>query len=295
MIHQFGNISSWTKDKLARVERYLEAYLVVMKKQRFDLEYIDAFAGTGYVTSEVTMRGPGLFDQEEKVQLIEFIDGSARIALRQQPSFDRYTFIEKKKSRCDGLKQLKKEFPSLSENIVVINGDANFEVKRLCSSDWLGAYRRGVMFLDPYGAQVTWETITAIAETQAIDLWVLFPIGTVNRLLNKDGQIIAARKKRLDLLFGDEVWFERIYEKVERPSLFSPEFTASFSKNADPFGMITRYFVERLKTVFPAVAENPLVIRNSTNSPIFLLCFASGNPKGAPIAVKIAQHILDKN
>ncbi|GAI54351.1 unnamed protein product, partial [marine sediment metagenome] len=46
---------------------------------------------------------------------------------------------------------------------------------------------RAVLFLDPYGMQVNWETIKAIANTEAIDLWYLFPFGIgVNRLLQKD-------------------------------------------------------------------------------------------------------------
>ena len=43
------------------------------------------------------------------------------------------------------------------------------------------------MFLDPYGTQVSWDTIKLIADTRAIDLWILFPIGAVNRLMNRDG------------------------------------------------------------------------------------------------------------
>jgi hypothetical protein len=50
--------------------------------------------------------------------------------------------------------------------------------------------------------------------------------------------------------------------------------------------------VARLKTIFAKVAENPLPLRNSTNTPLYLLCFAAGNPKGATTAVKIAQDIL---
>jgi three-Cys-motif partner protein len=135
----------------------------------------------------------------------------------------------------------------------------------------------------------------AIANTQAIDLWILFPIGTVNRLLNRNGQIREGRKRRLDLLFGEQSWFDTIYEKSETNSLFEDETLARYHKTADPFGAITNYFIERLKSIFPAVAENPLIIRNSSNSPIFLLCFAAGNPNGAPIAVRIAKHILGKN
>lgn len=34
-------------------------------------------------------------------------------------------------------------------------------------------------------------------------------------------------------------------------------------------------------------------MRNSKNVPLYLLCFAAGNPRGGPIAVKIAQDILE--
>lgn len=56
MAHEFGNINLWTKDKLEKVKAYLDAYLIALKKQKFSLEYIDAFAGTGYVTKTITVR-----------------------------------------------------------------------------------------------------------------------------------------------------------------------------------------------------------------------------------------------
>jgi len=46
--------------------------------------------------------------------------------------------------------------------------------------------------------------------------------------------------------------------------------------------------------VFAAVAEEPKVLRNSTNCPLYLLCFAVGNKQGAPIALRIANHLLKK-
>ena len=182
----------------------------------------------------------------------------------------------------------------MASRIEIIHGEANTEVQKLCSEDWIGQRRRGVMFLDPYGTQVTWETIEAIASTKAIDLWILLPIGTINRLLNRDGRIQKGRKRRLDTLFGDDQWFERIYETTERTSLFSQVPSTINLKTSDPFGLIVKYFIGRLQTVFAEVADNPLVMKNSTNSPIFLLGFAAGNAKGAPIAVRIAQHLLGK-
>lgn len=60
------------------------------------------------------------------------------------------------------------------------------------------------------------------------------------------------------------------------------------------FDKIGKFFIERLETVFTKVAQNPLLLYNSKNVPIYLLCFAAGNPRGAPTAVKIAQDILGK-
>jgi len=58
------------------------------------------------------------------------------------------------------------------------------------------------------------------------------------------------------------------------------------------FDSIGAFFVGRLKTVFEGVAENPLPLRNSREVPLYLLCFAAANPRGASTAVNIAQHIL---
>ncbi|MGI9165743.1 MAG: hypothetical protein ACR2G5_05060 [Pyrinomonadaceae bacterium] len=44
--------------------------------------------------------------------------------------------------------------------------------------------------------------------------------------------------------------------------------------------------------MFAGVAENPLPLFNSRNVPLYLLCFASGNSRGAKAAIKIAQDIL---
>lgn len=60
------------------------------------------------------------------------------------------------------------------------------------------------------------------------------------------------------------------------------------------FASIEKFFVDRLKTIFHQVAENPLSLYNSKNVPIYLLCFAAANPKGSETAVKIAQDILKK-
>jgi len=53
-----------------------------------------------------------------------------------------------------------------------------------------------------------------------------------------------------------------------------------------------RFLLKRLESVFAKVAPNPLPLRNQKNTPIYLLFFAAGNPKGAKTAVTIAEHVL---
>lgn len=279
----------WTEEKLKRVRKYLVAYATIMKDYNFTYGYIDAFAGTGYrnirETEETSLLLlPEVTEQESK----KVMDGSARIALQVEPRFSKYVFIEKDENKANDLRKLKEEFSNLSDDIQIINSDANIYLQQICSKNWKS--HRAVLFLDPFGMQIPWETIVSIAETQAIDLWYLFPIGVaVNRLLTRDGDIKEPIRQKLNETFGTTDWYETFYKVRESIDLFG-ECTL-IEKTAD-CKAISEYFVERLKTVFTGVAENPLLLFNSRNSPLYLLCFASANPKGSKTAIKIAQHIL---
>lgn len=278
----------WTIEKLERVRKYLVAYATIMNKQHFSFSYIDAFAGTGYRT--LKKRGGDnelLLPELAETESQKFLDGSVRIALRVEPKFGSYLFIEKGLAKAKELEKLKNEFESIKDRIEIINKDANTYIAELCAEHW--KRRRAVMFLDPFGMQVTWGTIELIAKTQAIDLWILFPIGATNRLLKRDGNIDDKWKEKLDTILGETTWYDAFYEMTTTRDLFGE---VSLTTKTGDFGSIKSYFVERLKTVFPGVAKNPLLLRNNKNVPLFLLCFACGNEKGAPIAIKIAQDIL---
>jgi three-Cys-motif partner protein len=293
--HLFGG--DWTTEKLERVRRYLIAYTTALKKTPFRIAYVDAFAGTGRraprsrkgsdESGQVSMFDlpPEVYEPDSK----GFLDGSARIALQVEPRFHKYFFIEKHPKRCTELEKLKDEFPDKKEDIVIEPEDANTYLQKFCRTiDW--RTRRAVMFLDPYGMQVEWETIRAIGATKAIDLWILFPLGVaVNRMVTKDGEIIDAWRRKLDIMFGDTGWYDEFYKESVTQSLFGP--TTGLKKVAN-FDSIGRYFVRRLETIFYQVAQNPRPLYNSRNNPLFLLCFAAGNERGAPIAMRIADHIL---
>jgi len=90
-------------------------------------------------------------------------------------------------------------------------------------------------------------------------------------------------------MLGTQEWKDAFYRTKTQPSLFGDEEVQARQATIDAVG---RFFVERLKTAFSMVAEKPHPLYNSRNVPLYLLCFAAGNPKGAPTAVKIAQEIL---
>jgi len=289
--HRFGG--DWTEQKLECVSKYLHAYTTIMNKQQFHYAYIDAFAGTGYREMENDEDANELmFPDLVSSEVVGFHDGSARNALEVEPPFMKYIFIEKDATRYAELEELRKEFllkDRFSEDMIeCLRKDANDYLKDLCRKSWKS--HRALVFLDPYGMQVDWKTIESIAQTQAIDLWILFPLGTVNRLLKRNGEIRPSLRERLDLFFGEPDWYDVFYQVAEQISFFDEE---QWQKTGNIFTTIEQYFIERLQGIFKDVAANPLPLRNSKNVPLYLLCFAAGNPKGGPIAVKIAQDILE--
>ena len=288
--HTFGG--SWTEDKLGRVRKYLAAYTKIFRRnpkaQFFKTTYVDAFAGTGYRSDpHLTEDHPHLFEDPDAQ---EFLKGSARIALEVEPSFDRYLFIDLNPAHAQELEALKSEFPEKSGGIGIVSAEANAYLKQWCKeTDW--KKNRAVVFLDPYGMQVEWSTIEAISQTKGIDLWILFPLGVaVSRLLTKGKLPPEAWQQALTRSFGTNEWKEVFYDPQTTPSLLG-EDEVQYVRAAD-FEKIGRFFVSRLRSVFPGVAENALPLRNSKNVPIFLLCFAASNERGAPLALKIANHIL---
>jgi three-Cys-motif partner protein len=284
MKNEFGG--DWTQKKLAALKKYLMAYEKIFtsgKARYYTRTYVDAFAGTG----TVYLQGEGL-DDDESIEREAYIQGSASVALDLPVGFDRYLFIEKDPAMAAELESLKTQFPSRAELITIQTGDANERLVEWChNTDW--EKNRAIVFLDPFGMQVDWETIKVIALTQGIDLWLLFPLGqAVMRMLTNSGVPPEEWAQKLTRFFGADDWKEAFYKTKSVDTLFGAE---ERSIKTARFKDIENYFLEKLRAIFHGVAK-PMVLSNSTGSPLYLLCFAASNPRGAPIAIKIANHIL---
>lgn len=288
----------WTEEKLGRVREYLTKYRQVFKNQSFFTTwYVDAFAGTGTrADRESSQLPPGysaLFeDVYEDTESNRYRQGSATIALELADPFDRYLFVDQRKRHVEALQAaVKQAHPDLLPRCEFKRGNANDVLKQWCTErNWRS--ERAVVFLDPYGMQVEWSTIEVLAATHGVDLWYLFPLGIgVSRLLTRDGEIDEAWCKRLDLLLGTAEWRARFYHTRKQDGLFGEYEVVVRDASAEK---IQEFIQERLASCFARVA-NGLILQNSRANPLYCLCFAASNEKGAPIALRIAQSILKKD
>ncbi len=272
----------WTRQKLEILRRYLDAYTTALKDQPFRLIYVDAFAGEGF------WRPNSDYHAEDYEDFTTLLEGSARIALGiDDKPFDQLWFIEKDSRRFQSLQQLSREHPD--RDIQTRNWDANEVLAQFCRG--MENFDRAVVFLDPFATSVSWATVEAIARTQKIDCWILFPVSAIARLMPTESQPSDAWAEHLDRIFGARDHWGTFYYDSLQPSLFGDPLSQERSRGS---AQIADRYRQRLELVFHGVAPTRRTFRNSKGSPMFDLFFGAGNPVGAPVAVRIANDILQR-
>jgi len=286
-------VGPWAKEKLNCLAKYLEEYTKILRKQPgFTYIYVDAFSGSGtHRVRETRVRDTAQLDftllknhLDEDSGHQEYLKGSPRVALEIQYPFSKYVFIESDPARARDLEALRDAHPERANDIVVRTGDCNEYIsKRLLDPRRSWAKLRAVVFLDPFGMQVPWQTIERMAKTKAIEVFVNFPVGmAIQRLLRRDAQYTPSQQKKLDQYFGSSEWFDVVYRSST--GLFGAPLR---DKAADSNLALTRWYQLRLKEHF-GFASDPRLIRRSSNRPLYYLIHAGPNKTGA----RIAQYIL---
>lgn len=287
---EFGG--DWTRTKLAIVEKYLDSYTTVFKKQEWaELVYIDAFAGTGRI-----MRDPQFGNEADARESEAFLTGSVERALQVgDRRFDRLIFVEKDEERHARLEELRGAH--LGRTIELVHEDANDFLKGLTANKYGrdGSYGdwRGVLFVDPFGAQLDWETVEHIASLERLDMWLLFPVGVVGRMLPRSKEptdVAPAWVSRLNAVFGGDAWWS-LYRAQLQEDLFGAE---GVERDAGVDRLLEIY-KQRLHAVFDGrLLKDSRSLRNSKNSPLFELIFCVGSPTPRAIraAKNIARHLI---
>jgi three-Cys-motif partner protein len=276
--HRFGG--PWTVIKLAALEKYSRFYTTALKNQGFRLVYADAFAGTGDIAIKVD-------------GVRQFQRGSAQIALEVQPPFHEIIFIEKSLRRCKRLTALRQRFPDRA--VSIRHGDANSELSLLCHQ-LDSKPTRAVLFLDPYGLSVHWETLQSISATRIIDVWYLFPLSGLYRQMAVDSKAIDDGKaSAIDSILGTTNWRDALYSPPAQATLFDrPADTRTGGWQA-----ISQFVTTRLRDTFPAVVGPRLLFQDRADGqigpPLYALYFACSNPhkRAQELSCRAARHILD--
>lgn len=271
-------IGVWSEEKLDILEKYLVAYSTIMNKQKEkwlkSYHYIDAFAGSV---------GPVSKDEER------YIEGSPLRALKIKPSFDGYWFIDINPKRIARLKELQDNYADHKINIR--QDDCNYclcnEIVTIITKS---SKQRAIVFLDPYGLQVNWKTVIALAEAETFDIFINFSLMGITRLLKRDEMPLASIKEKISQVMGSAAWIDQIYHSPSsvQLSLFE-EPQPSQVRETLQAELIADLYAEQLKQLFKYISQ-PVIMKNSTNSPLYALFLASHNETG----VKIMNDIFNR-
>ena len=228
-------------------------------------------------------------EQEISLEQIGVYQSAAeRVVNIKQRGFDYYYFVDLDKSANDELKEKVRPYSNYGKKLTIRITDANSITNRLGEYLIANEKIKGLVLLDPFGMNLDWETIAAL-KGASVDLWILVPSGVIiNRLLERDGSLKHIEKLKQYFGLTKSEIESRFYTKKTDKTLFGE--IEKMEKVKEPIKRIAELYVERLKTLFPYVTENPLVMTNTKGVPIFHFVFASNNKN----AMKIAQQIISK-
>lgn len=275
MASQWG---PWTRIKLDTLGKYLQGFARASTGARHRL-YLDLFAGTTR-------------NQERKTGLQ--ILGSASRALEAAPAFDAVLLFELKVGKAADLDaELHRRYPG--RNIHVIQGDCNTQVKPALTglhNDY--RFAAAFAFLDQLSADISWETITALARFKhersktKMELWLYFGDSFIFRgLTGAAGNVINVRyAARVDRMFGTNIW--RHILNARRADEIEPAEARSELIN------LMRW---RLEADLGYATTLPLQITDEKGRPLYTMIFATDHTVGDKImrsCFSVAREQVDR-
>lgn len=267
-------IKSHTSEKLEYIRKYMEAYLVATKKLPTKY-YIDAFAGSGKcVICDVECKSKG----GKKCLLCtrgRIVDGSVLISLKTKNKFSGYIFIEINKSNIKELEKfILQEFSEdLRKLIKIKEADSNELLKNLYQ--YVSKYTGCLIFLDPEGPELFWDTIKYLSKIQKVELLILYPYDMSLVRLTKNFE------EKLDKFYGDHEW-SAIYNDKNN-------YNAEKRKV-----MLLDFYVNNLKKIgFEHVVLKQIRRNLRTGRALYHLILATHHPAGKKIMEDIFNKELD--
>ena len=289
-----------TRRKLETVERYLSAYTTALKKQDFELLYVDACAGSGSSIPKSALAERQtednqihlLCDPKPVADADQIIIGSALRALKVKPHFDRYLLNDVKKSNVTALRTaINEDFSHLEDRIQLTRFDANQMLIDLCKrTNWKAT--RAVVFIDPFGLQIKYSTLEALAKTAAVDVWYLVPVFAMYRQIRQDGGVLEDGGRSVDEALGTTEW-RNVVATEEKGQIDLWGNSQAVSKRAVDVKWFETVAKERLKAAFGGRVVDQVLPLGRGGLHEFSLMFAWANPSDpARLASKLASAVL---
>jgi three-Cys-motif partner protein len=230
--------------------------------------YVDAFSGTGRYVAETG----------------EYLDGSPLVALQCQPPFDAFWFIDTSRRR---LQRLRRNTRSLEQGrpVQYRHGDANeVLVRDVIPSVSYDKRQRAIVFLDPYGLQVQWETVRRLARARSFDVFMNLCTMGLLRLLKRHEPPPPHHAAVISTVIGDPAAVAGLYNS--QVDLFGETHTRRPHVSHE---VMASLYLERVRTLFSHVSQ-PVVMHNSKGAPLYVLFLASHNQT----AIKITNDIFSR-
>jgi three-Cys-motif partner protein len=268
---RFDKIGIWSELKLDILEKYGAAYVKAFARTpTLKKYYIDGFCGSGVHISKATG---------------ERVEGSPARALKVQPPFDHYYFIDMDQAKTDHLQNLCQG----RNNVTIMSGDASdILTKHVLPLVHYEKYNRALCLLDPYGLHLDWAAIEMAGKSGAVDLVLNFPVMdmNMNAIWHNPQAVPEDGIERMNKFWGDESWRKIAYVDHPQQELFGAP-----PKVKQPNEIVVEAFITRLKKVagFKHVAR-PYPMKNSTKAVVYYLILASAKE----VAKDIVEGIFEK-
>jgi len=235
----------YARYKLSALKTYLEITTTAMKGKFSEICYLDLQSGPGKnrIGSEIVL-------------------GSPLISLMLPNPPSRFYFNEKSSSALTALKMRVKSSP-LFEKVQFFDVDV-IEAARLIRNKLpnQGKTSLNVAFIDPEGLEADWSVVEELAQVKRMDLIINFSTSGIRRSADNNPQAV-------DKFFGNSEW-RAIWQK--HSTHVRRELIDHYLAGLEKFGYIA--------DVDPEWKGQEISVRNSKNSEVYSIIFASKHPLG---------------
>lgn len=235
----------YARMKLKALTYYLHIVTKSMHKKWPNMVYLDLQSGPG------------------KNQIrSDFLLGSPLIALTLEVPFTHYYFNELDKDHLEAL-QTRVAASELRDRVRFYQQDINEVVFEICS-EIEKRESLNVAFIDPEGLEVRWSTIERLARVRRMDLIINFSTSGLDRSAGADNESV------IDRFYGNTSW--RPDMQISDPTRRRRALIERYLSQLSFFG----YYIEEN----PEIEHLDISFRNSKNSEVYRLIFASKNKLG---------------